>query len=57
LSYEDIAHPSPNGRGPATGSRRDRRLKEEQKRQVEALRRPGLIQRFFQWLLDQIRVG
>ena len=57
LSYEDISHPSPNGRRPASGSRRDRRLKEEQKRQVEALQRPGLLQRFFQWLLDQIRVG
>ena len=54
LNYEDI--PSANGRGPAATSRRERRLKEEQKRQVEALRRPGMLQRFFQWLLDQIKI-
>ena len=57
LNYDDIPQPSANGRGPYGSSRRQRRLKEEQKRQVEAMRRPGLLQRFFQWLLDQIRVG
>ena len=57
LNYDDIPQPSANGRGPDGSSRRQRRLKEEQKRQVEAMRRPGLLQRFFQWLLDQIRVG
>ncbi|MFN2137653.1 MAG: RING finger protein [Candidatus Promineifilaceae bacterium] len=54
LNYEDLARPSSNGRDPA---RTSRRLKEAQKREVEAMRRPGLLQRFFQWLLDQIRVG
>ncbi len=57
LNYDDIPHPSPNGRDPSVTSRRTRRLKAEQKRQVEALRRPGILQRFFQWLLDQIRIG
>ena len=57
LNYDDIAQPSANGRGSSSARRRDRRLKEEQKRQVEALRRPGLLQRFFQWLLDQIQIG
>lgn len=51
---EDIAQPGPNGRGPSAGTRR---LKDEQKRQVEQMRRPGLLQRFFQWLLDQIRIA
>lgn len=57
LNYDDIPHPSPNGRDGTAASRRERRLKAEQKRQVEALRRPGLLQRIWQWLLDQIRVG
>lgn len=56
LNYDDIAHPSPNGRDPRRTSR-NQRLKDAQKREVEALRRPGLLQRFFQWLLDQIRIG
>ena len=57
LNYDDIPQPSANGRGPYGSSRRQRRLKEEQKRQVESMRRPGLLQRFFQWLHDQIKVG
>ena len=56
VNYDDLPQPSPNGRGPAADPRA-RRLKAEQKRQVEAMRRPGLLQRFFQWLLDQIRIG
>jgi hypothetical protein len=39
------------------GSRRTKRLKNEQRRQVEQLRRPGLFQRLWQWLLDQIKIG
>jgi hypothetical protein len=56
VHYDDIrrAAPSTNGSGP---SARTRRLKDEQKRQVEQLRRPGLLQRFFQWLLNQIRIS
>jgi hypothetical protein len=54
VRYDDLApHPSPNGGGPGATTRR---LKNEQRRQVEELRRPGLLQRFFQWLLDQIRI-
>lgn len=50
----DIAQPAANGRGPSASTRR---LKDEQRRQVEELRRPGLLQRFFKWLLDQIRIA
>ena len=54
VDYRDIPRPSPNGQPPRG---RTRRLKEEQKRQVEQLRRPSLLQRLWQWLLDQIKVG
>ncbi len=54
VHYDDIAHPGPNGNGPGATTRR---LKDEQRRQVEQLRRPSLLQRFFQWLLDQIRIS
>jgi Prokaryotic RING finger family 1 len=57
LNYEDIAHPSSNGRGGDALGRRERRLKEAQKRQVEAMNNPSLLQRFFKWLLDQIKIG
>lgn len=57
LNYDEIPQPSANGREPGSLSRRQKRLKEEQRRQVEALRRPGLLQRFFKWLLDQIQIG
>ncbi len=54
LSHSDI------GRG-ANGSSKPRRttreLKAEQARQVEQLRRPSLLRRLFQWLLDQIKIG
>ena len=53
IKYTDL-QPSLNGRGPA---RQTKRLKEEQRRQVEQLRRPGLLRRLFQWLLDQIKIG
>lgn len=36
---------------------RQKRLKAEQRRQVERLRRPGMWQRLWRWLLDQIQVG
>ncbi len=48
--------PGDNGRVPPT-SRATKRLKHEQRRRVEQMRRPGLLQRFFQWLLDQIKIG
>ncbi len=53
IKYTDL-QPSLNGRG---GSHRTKRLKDEQRRQVEQLRRPGLLRRLFQWLLDQIKIG
>ncbi len=52
IKYTDLPRPSANGR-----SSRTKRLKEQQRRQVEQLRRPSLLQRLFKWLLDQIRVG
>ncbi len=48
--------PSANGR-PDVASRRTKQLKREQQRQVEQLRRPSLLRRLWQWLLDQIRIG
>lgn len=52
VKYADLPAPSTNGRtGP---SAQTRRLKEEQKRQVE---RMTLFQRFWKWLLDQIKIN
>ncbi len=53
VDYRDIKEPSANGSGP---SRRTKRLKDEQRRQVEQLRRPSLLQRLWKWLLDQIKI-
>jgi len=55
IKHSDLK-PGANGRSPR-GQRAAKRLKNEQRRQVEQLRRPGLLQRFFQWLLDQIKIG
>ncbi len=53
IKYTDIKS-TPNG----AVSNQTKRLKEQQKREVEELRRPGsLLRRFFQWLLNQIRIG
>ena len=52
IKYTDLPRPSANGR-----SSRTKQLKDEQRRQVEELRKPGLLQRLFKWLLDQIRIG
>lgn len=54
VDYADIGKGRVNGRSP---NNHQRRLKEEQRRQVEQMRRPGLFQRLFKWLLDQIKVG
>jgi hypothetical protein len=54
IKYTDLPRPSVNGRAP---SQQTKRLKEEQKRQVEEMRRPGFWQRVWQWLLDQIKLG
>ncbi|KAA3660716.1 MAG: hypothetical protein DWQ04_18635 [Chloroflexi bacterium] len=54
ISYKDIPRVPPNGSSP---SRRTQQLKNEQRRQVEQLRRPSLLRRLFQWLLDQIKIG
>lgn len=58
IRHSDIpaATPFPNGR-PERVSRRTQELKREQQRRVEELRRPSLLRRLFQWLLDQIRIG
>lgn len=53
IKYTDLPKASPNG----AVNNRTKELKEEQKRQVEQMRRPGFWQRFWKWLLDQIRIG
>jgi hypothetical protein len=50
VKYTDLPAPSPNGRPSA----QTRRLKEEQRRQVQ---RMTLFQRFWRWLLDQIKIN
>ena len=58
IRHSDIpAMPSPNGRTSDRVSRHTQELKREQQRQVEQLRRPSLLRRLWQWLLDQIRIG
>jgi Prokaryotic RING finger family 1 len=53
IKYTDLPRHSANGR-----SSRTKRLKDEQRRQVEQMRRSGsLLRRLFQWLWDQIKVG
>lgn len=54
IKYTDLPTPSVNGRSART---RNKRLKEQQRRQVRQLRRPSLLQRLWQWLLDQIKIG
>lgn len=53
IKYTDLPRPSVNGRS----SQQTKRLKEEQRREIEELRRPSLLQRLFKWLLDQIKIG
>ncbi len=52
INHSDLGPviPSRNGRA------RTKQLKHEQRRQVERMRRPGLFQRLWQWLLDQIKI-
>lgn len=52
VKYTDL--PAPSANGGKTTSAQTRRLKEEQKRQVE---RMTLFQRFWKWLLDQIKIN
>ncbi len=52
VKYTDLPAPSPNGR--VNPSAQTRRLKNEQRRQVQ---RMTLFQRFWKWLLDQIRIN
>jgi hypothetical protein len=58
VKYTDLPAPSAvpgaNGRDPG---RRNRELKERQKREVERYRRPSLWSRFMRWLLEQIRIN
>lgn len=52
IKYSDLPRPSANGRS------RNKRLKEQQKREVEQLRRRGIwLERLFRWILDQIKIG
>lgn len=53
IKHTDLPTPSANG---GKVSQRTKRLKEEQRRQVEQLRRPSFWQRLWQWLLDQIKL-
>ena len=53
ITHRDVAHDMHNGRNPIS----NKQYKNEQRRQVEALSRPGLWQRLWQWLLDQIKIG
>ncbi len=57
INYSDIPRVAQNGNAPGSPSPRTKQLKNEQRRQVEQLRRPSLLRRLFQWLLDQIRIG
>ena len=52
IKYTDLPRPSANGRSSQT-----KRLKDQQRREVEQMRRPGLLQRLVKWLLDQIKIG
>jgi hypothetical protein len=52
VRYTDLPAPSVNG-GPSV-SARNRRLKEEQRRQV---RNMTLFERFWRWLLNQIKIN
>lgn len=52
VRYTDLPAPSANG-GPSP-SAQNRRLKEEQRRQV---RNMTLFERFWRWLLDQIKIN
>lgn len=53
VKYTDLPMPSANGQAV---SPQTRRIKEEQRRQVEQMQKPGFWQRLWQWLLDQIKV-
>lgn len=58
ISYTDLPRPSANGKAPGRPSQRTKQLKNEQRRQVEEMRRPGSwLRRLLQWLLDQIKIG
>jgi len=48
----DLPQPSANGRKRT----RTQQMKAEQRRQVEQLRRPSLLRRLWQWLLNQIKI-
>jgi hypothetical protein len=50
VKYTDLPAPSTNGRSSA----QTRKLKEEQRRQVQQM---TLFQRFWRWLLDQIKIN
>ncbi len=52
VKYTDLPAHSANGRASATAQ--NRRLKEEQRRQVQ---RMTLFERFWRWLLDQIKIN
>ena len=54
ISRRDVAQHGPNGRSRPGSINKE--LKNEQRREVERIRRGGFWQRLWQWLLDQIRI-
>ena len=54
VKYTDLPAPSANGQVPT--SQQTRKIKDEQRRQVEQMQKPGFWQRVWQWLLDQIKI-
>jgi hypothetical protein len=52
VKYTDLPAPSANGR--TSTSARNRKLKDEQRRQVQRI---SLFERFWRWLLDQIKIN
>lgn len=55
IKHSDLGPVVPSANGRSTP--RNKQLKHEQRRQIERMRRPGLFQRLWQWLLDQIKIG
>ena len=56
IKHSDLAPAVPTRNG-SRSAERNKQLKHEQRRQVERMRRPGIWQRLWQWLLDQIKIG
>jgi hypothetical protein len=57
VRYTDLPAPSAVPANGANPQRVNKRLKEQQRRQVERMNQPTLWDRFIKWLMDQIKVG